>query len=269
MKHPSTKHATEILDTPPRDDILILVSKQKLLIQHRPLPWKKIFKETALFFKRGDPLMLGFAALFFILSLPGQTDLPDMKELNPVTLWIWGTEILVFFALSYFVFVVFVLWIEKKSAGENPINLKKIAANAGELMVPLTILSIRGAFLFAFGLILFIIPGLYWSFKYELASFCLILEGWNDESPPLMRAEQIISQYGFGLLLLPVIMVVEWSSSWIFEALIRLQGIQMTLPIKFIFTSVETSITLVLNVFMTLAILLLLKDSKPFQKASG
>jgi hypothetical protein len=243
------------------------VSKQKSPIQHRAIPWGKFFRETISFLKKPDPVLFGFIGLFFLLSLPGLNDFPDMKNLDPTALWIWGTQILVFFAVSYFVFVVFVLWIEKKSSSAAPVQLKKIVVDAGELMVPLTILSIRGALLFTVGLVLLVIPGLYWSFKYELASFCLILEGWQDECPPVARAEQIIANYGLGLFLLPTIMVGEWASSWVLEGAFRLQGTPITFPIKMGITSIETAITVFTNLFMTLAVSFLIKDAQSSSKS--
>jgi len=238
----------------------------KKLRETNPIPWGQLFQEGLKFFKKPGVPFIGFSFLFLLLAIPGQADLPDLKTLNALQLWLWMSGVLFFLAISYFVFVVFILWIEGQLNNREPQDLKKLLVAATELMVPLTVLSVRGAFLFTFGLFLLIIPGFYYSFKYELASFCLILEGWKDDAPPIVRTEQIISNYGLTLLFLPVLMILEWASPWIFEGFLRLQGIPITFAIKVGISLAETVVAVFSNIYMTLIVLFLLKSVKVLPK---
>ncbi len=127
-----------------------------------------------------------------------------------------------------------------------------------ELLAPLTILSIRGALLFVFGLFLIIIPGLYYSFKYELASFCFILEGWNEEATPIEHAEKIIGQYKSSLIPLAFLMLIEWLSSWLLGQSIKWINFPMTFSLRTVLAVFEAAITLFSNIYFTLIILHLL-----------
>src|SRR5688500_14240800 len=76
-----------------------------------PVPWRKILGDTVDFIKQHSSGVAGFSAFFFLLNIPDQLELLDFNDLNPSSVWLYVSLILLFLAISYFVFVTFILWI--------------------------------------------------------------------------------------------------------------------------------------------------------------
>lgn len=224
--------------------------------------WRSLFFETLSFFKKADLTFASFLFIFFVMNIPDSSDIPDWQTLSPFSLWLLIAFGLLWLAISYLSSVVFFLWINDRRSGSKQPQIKTMLKSAWTLLVPLSILSIRGAFLFVFGLLLLIIPGLYYSFKYELASYSLIFEGWDDQHSPIARAERIISDYGLSLLPMAILMFVGWGGPWILEFLIKWMGTGSNLGIRLLLAGTEAGITAFFNIYCTLIYLTILNKSR-------
>lgn len=230
---------------------------------HPTLPWRSFLRDTFTFIKASNIALVGFLGCFFTLSFLGQYNGLDWDQVTPFRMWASVTGALLLFAVSYFFFVAFVLWTRSRLDPSKKMTFGQIGRSTSSLLLPLTILSIRGTLLFLFGLFLLILPGIYYSFKYELASFCLILEGWKNESPPILRAEQIITRYRFSLFVLAFLMLFEWLAPLILEGSLRLFGFQPSFALKAGVAAFDTTITVIVNVYCTLVVLHLTKEVQP------
>lgn len=142
--------------------------------------------------------VLGLA--YFLLALPSADDIPPLRSLPPFELWLWVSGILVLLAISYFASIALCVWVGREMGQEAPeykgLSLFKATY---ELMLPLTILGLRGTLLFVCGLFLLVVPGFYFALKYQLASLALALEGWVGESP-VKQAEALLRRERFKIL---------------------------------------------------------------------
>ncbi len=231
----------------------------------KEIPWFKLLKETFQFFKDFNLHFALFAGALFLLAIPGQWQLleTDWMTLQPLQLWIWISEILLFFAGSYFVFVAFVLWIKNRVAHAPPTDFMSFFKDSLRLMIPLGVLSMRGAVLSLFGIFALILPGIYFSCKYELASYCVILEGWDDRFSPITRAEQLIAKYRWTFGALAGIMFLDWMSTFIIELFIKTMEIQTDISIKLGIAAIETALALFFDVYLALTVLFILKKTPP------
>lgn len=140
------------------------------------------------------------AAAYVLLALGSVEDLPAFRSLPPLELWLWGSGLLLLVAASYFVSIALCVWVGRKQGVQAPESAGQPLIRAtAQLMLPLSILGIRGLLLFTFGLFVGVLPGLYFAFKYQLASLSLAQEGWVLESP-VKRAEVFIRSERWWLL---------------------------------------------------------------------
>lgn len=226
------------------------------------IPWSKCFYETLSVFRKPDKSFLIFLFLFFLLSIPNQSDLPDRKELDPFHFWLWGSAVLAYVAASYYVYIAFLSWVKDRSDHQHKPEVIRYFKTANELMLPLTILSIRGAILASLGIICLVLPGIYYYFKYQLAAFCLIFEGWREELPPIKRAEQLIKTFGLSLIFLVFLASIELSIPWILEYVASTNSNSGSYFLRFAITIVETGITLFFDLYFALLVLFLLNRSR-------
>ncbi len=236
--------------------------KNTVSVRAPGVPWGALLREAVRFLKEADLALYGFLLSFFFISLLGQLfDDFEWSNLNPVQLWTSVSVALLNFAISYFAFVTFTLWVRSTLPGFSKLPFSQIMKNSSALMIPLTILSLRGAILSLFGLFLFILPGLYFCFKYELASLCLILEGWQEEAPPLIRSERMIKHYKFELLFLALLMVIESMIPWLLEQSTKLGGLQIGWAFRIFVAFMDSSISVGATVYVTLVVLFLMKNN--------
>jgi hypothetical protein len=183
----------------------------------------------------------------------------ELSMLPPLQLWLKVSSLLLWTAANYFVFVSFVLWLRDFRNG-TPIDPRAIFRTTSGLMVPLTILSIRGAILFVLGLFLFLVPGIYFLFKYGLATFFLILEGWpQDRSPehfPIARSQSMIARYRFKLLPLAGVMIIGMILPSSIEFGIKsMQGGTLSVPIRILLSLMDGGLEMMINVFVALVVI--------------
>jgi uncharacterized membrane protein YesL len=213
-----------------------------------------LFRQTVSFFKSNYIRVIGFFCLFLLLSIPDQLDLLDWNSLNPLQLWLFVSILLLLLAATYLITVSFVLWISERSKSNHQPPIQRVFHSALVLLVPLSILSIRGTFLFGIGLFALIVPGFYFSFKYSLASFCLMLEGWRNDATPIARAEKIISKFRLNLLGFALIGFFEWLGLSSLEFFLRWREVHLNIGLKIVFTLSQAVFTTFYYMYMTFAV---------------
>jgi hypothetical protein len=211
------------------------------------------------FLKRNTFTLFLFFILFFSLSIPEQLEWLNFQDINPKKLWISLSLVLSLLTLAFFISIIFVLWISKKNKVQTAVSWSCLWRDSITLILPLSVLSLRGAILFGVGLLFFILPGIYFYFKYTVAFFCLIIEGWQDECSPIEKAERIISKYRSGLLVPLIFTGVETAGVSSVEWALKLSGVQLDIGLKVLAAVLQTSITIFYYVYMTLLMQLLLK----------
>ncbi len=66
--------------------------------------------------------MVVYFFLFFILTLPSLFDYSEWQSFSPLRWWLFLSGVFVWMALSYYVWVSFVLWIESELSGKIKCN---------------------------------------------------------------------------------------------------------------------------------------------------
>lgn len=231
-------------------------------VKYQSVPWSKLFKKSIHYLTDQNQRMLIFLGLFFVFAFPAQFDFPEWKDFSPLHLWLWGTGALCVFAASYFNTISFILWISAREEGSDPKSLRKTIQVSASLMVPLSLLSIRGAFLTLFGAFLLIIPGVYFALKYEIASLSLVLEGWKDRDPPLSRARGFIRNTELrALLLLGFVMIADQIFALLLDGALKLLHIEPNFLIRCGLAAVESIVTVICNIYMTLLVIFMFKNT--------
>lgn len=228
----------------------------------KSLPWSKLTSESIRLLK-ANPLASGIFGLLFLLSaIPSFSDFEEPQKFTPFQFWLYGTLALIWLFLSYFNSVVFIFWVVGKESKKDRHSLKEMLLSSMNLLIPLSVLSIRGTIVTGLCLFLLVIPGLYAAFKYQLASLCLIVEGWKDDAPPLNRAEEIIREYQFNLIPLALLLFASWIFPFCFDWLIGSGSFFHPWVTRLLSAIFESSLTFFTTIYFTLATLTLLRDLK-------
>jgi hypothetical protein len=222
---------------------------------YESIPWQFLLKETVDFLRKDIGKSTFFFLLFLILSAADELSFFELNEKSNTELWSAVVALFLIMVFSYIVSAAFILSVAE-STNQSPgwlpsVDWKKIRY----LFFPVVILFVRGTFLVGFGLVILVVPGLYFFYKYTLASFLLILEGWRDDCYPLVRAEQIISSFKKSLPLLVAVAVFQWVGISLLEFCLKLTGIESGSVLKIAFITIQAGCTLVFYVFMTFAVL--------------
>lgn len=224
------------------------------------IPWMSLYRDTVAFVKKPNRVMVSFFLLIALISLL-MRPLNDFEwaSMKPWTLFTSMTGALVLCAFNFFVFVAFVVWVWE-TVTHSARSLPELFRTTSALMVPITVLSVRGGILLVLGLFLLVLPGLYYLLKYELALFCLIFEGWHDRISPIRRAEQIMAHYRYSLLGIAGLMLTQAVFAWILEGILRWNEVEITFAIKSGIALLDAGLTLFVNVYLTLIALHLVRQ---------
>ncbi len=236
-------------------------SKNSILI-----PWHTCFRESIQLIRKHPLSFSIFLFAFFLTSFLGQLVDFDWNTVTPLELWYSISLSLSIWCVSYFIFVVLILWIKNQSKNTVPTSFLKILQETTVLLLPLTLLSIRGAFISVFGFLLFIVPGLYFSFKYQLAAVCLILEGWKTGASPLIAAEQLISGYKLKLFWLAALMLTTGLIPWSIEVFVKFTQSEILPGIRIGLALLDASMTASSQIYFAVMILSLLRTLEEVPK---
>jgi hypothetical protein len=205
------------------------------------------------------------SSLFFILllflSIPERLGWLEFNAANSKVIWLILIACLIVLLLNFFACILLVVWVSRTNQRKRDLNLKNLLKDSFELFMPLLILMIRGVVLTLVGLAFFVIPGLYFYFKYNLAFFCLASEGWKNSKTPVEEAKEIIKKYSIQLsMLMMLFLITESLGVNLIEIILKLMKIQIGLVTNIILIILQAVISLFYYIYMTFVINRLLKN---------